>query len=192
MRRGGHGDAGGQGMGLTGGAGLPPPLPLRGGGGGTSPRICCSSLRPAAPIGRSPFAALPFPFPERRPTKVVCLHRRRGAPPQNVPGPSGRILHLHEDAAGPRAERCHRGRGGSCVHSARPSPLPPRITLARLHKSVNGGGGGGGADQHRHPPKVSEGGPRHATIHIRVGAGLRSQKGAWAGAPHTLRTANKS
>ena len=27
-----------------------------------SPWICCSCLQLAAPIGRSPFAALPFPF----------------------------------------------------------------------------------------------------------------------------------
>ena len=33
-------------------------------GFGMSPWICCSRLQPAAPIGRSPSAALPFPFLE--------------------------------------------------------------------------------------------------------------------------------
>ena len=37
----------------------------RGGGGdGMSPWICCSRLQLVVPIGRSPFAALPFPFVE--------------------------------------------------------------------------------------------------------------------------------
>ena len=105
---------------------------LRGGGGGVgmSPGICCARLQPAAPIGRSPFAALPFSFLDEGPPKPLFWSAISVSPSaasrvdQNIKDSYGLALHLLEDAAeggggdvrDPTAQISGKSRGSKISH----------------------------------------------------------------------------